>query len=259
MNTLWYIQMVEYYSAMKRIELILTTTGVNVRCTVVNEGGQAQRLRPIKHHSYGETVGMKRRHRLGGGGPEDRQELRVMDLPASWLRGDARGKAHWIWHRKVNFTVCKLKKIKLKNKGERYWVSLMIGWTSWECVCARLMIGWTSNSFCLSRVTGRDIHTWGAASSLTAVTVLQGYLSGSEIVWMFTVSMELPTCDDSGGLHRQICLFRIHMWNSERKLSAQRSRDEENRLRKCRARQIPVEVQETSCREESVAASTPRK
>ena len=72
--------------AIKRIELILKTTGVNLRCIkliVVNERGQTQRLRPIKHHSHGETVEMKRCHRLGGGGPEDKQELRVMDLPAS--------------------------------------------------------------------------------------------------------------------------------------------------------------------------------
>ena len=73
------------------------------------------------------------------------------------------------------------------------------------------MIGWTSNSFCLSRVTGRDVHPWGAASSLPAVTVLQGCLSGPEIVWMFTVSTELPACDESGGLRRQMCLFRIQV------------------------------------------------
>ena len=155
-----------------------------------------------------------------------------MDLPGSWLRGDACGKAYWIWYRKVNFTACKLKKLNWRTKGQEIF----------------LMIGWTSNSFCLSRVTGRDVHTWGAASSCMAVIVLQGCLSGSEIVRMFTVTMELPPCDESGGLYRQMCLFRIQVWASERELSAQRSRNEENKLRKCRARQMPVEVQETSCR-----------
>ena len=47
MNTLCYIQMVEYYSVVKRIELILTTTGVNLRCILVNERGQTQRFHPI--------------------------------------------------------------------------------------------------------------------------------------------------------------------------------------------------------------------